>query len=47
MIRILEAAKGQPEKRKQGDEEEKEEGGRKRNGEKAEETEMRGSVVAN
>lgn len=45
MIRILEAAKGQPEKRKQGDEEE--EGGRKRNGEKAEETEMRGSVVAN
>lgn len=46
MIRILEAAKGQPEKRKQAEEEEKE-GGGESNGEKAEETEMRGSVVAN
>lgn len=46
MIRILEAAKGQPEKRKQAEEEE-ERGGGRRNGEKAEETEMRGSVVAN
>lgn len=47
MIRILEAAKGQPEKRKQAEEEEEKGGGGRRNGEKAEETEMRGSVVAN